>query len=237
MIKIRWSVIPLVIVVILYMLCGTSIHAIQRLSDFDFTSASVLPVFTKGRTSYLIVAREVEGKSRGTYDDFGGGREKNENKPIITAAREFCEEAIAPLSIGLDIQDIQRYLDNNHTTFIICHTKNQRSKSVTYVIQFNRYYKELLRHFYAAREKVTQPAYQEKDRIAVIKWATLTKALSRVKNIKKATVQAWEIDQKTGKWIKKRIKLRSSFIRKFKPFFTDRLYEKDVIDRRVRFYD
>jgi len=234
MIKIRRHIILLMITLALY---GTSMRAIQRLSDLDFTSASVLPVFTKGRTTYLIVAREVEGKSRGTYDDFGGGREKNENHPITTAAREFCEEAITPLTIGLDIPEIQRYLDSNHTTFIICHTKNQRSKSVTYIIQFNRYYKELLRHFYAAREKATQPAYREKDRIAVIKWATLTKVLSRVKNIKKVTVQAWEIDQKTGKWIKKRIKLRSSFVRKFKPFFTDRLYEKDVIDRRVRFYD
>lgn len=234
MIKTRRTIIPLVIASVLY---GTSICVIKRLSDFDFTSASVLPVFAKGTTVYLIVAREVEGKSRGTYDDFGGGREKNENHPITTAAREFCEEAITPLSIGLDIQEIQRYLDSNHTTFIICHTKHQRSKSVTYIIQFNRYYKELLRHFYAARQKATQPAYREKDRIAVIKWATLTKALSRVKNIKKATVQAWEIDQKTGKWVRKRITLRSSFIRKFKPFFTDRLYEKDAFDRRVRFYD
>lgn len=224
-------------IVVAVALWFTSNSTIQRLSDFNFTSASALPLFTQGGTVYLIVAREVEGKSRGTYDDFGGGREKNENHPIATAAREFCEEAITPLTIGLDIQEIKRYLDSNHTTFIICHTKNQRSKSVTYIIQCNRYYKELLRHFYAARDKVIQPEYREKDRIAVIKWATLTKILSRVKNIKKVTVQAWEIDQKTGKWIKKRIKLRSSFVRKFRPFFTDRLYEKDASDRRVRFYD
>ena len=231
MIKNRFLIIPLALFA-----CVIPNNAIQHLSEFNFTSASVLPVFSRGNALYLIVAREIEGKSRGLYDDFGGGREKNEHHPVVTAAREFFEEAILSLTIGLSLREVQNYIDTYNTKYIICHTKNERSKSVTYITQFNRYYKELLRNFYTARNKVKEAAYREKDHIAVIKWNQLEKTIARTRKIKKTTITAWVIDPLTGNWNKKRIKLRASFVRKFKPFFLGRSYEKEW-DQRIRFYD
>src|SRR5688572_21720852 len=125
------------------------IQAKQRLSDFYFTSASVLTFFTENKIRYLILSREARGTDEGTYDDFGGSREfvdqktkkiPKEKHPVIVAAREFFEEAILKFSTNffLDENTVKNFIDlgptTSNTELIIAYLKN-----VTYITDFGSY--------------------------------------------------------------------------------------------------
>lgn len=208
-----------------------------NLSDFNFTSASVLPFFTYRNTKYVIVAREAHESSRGTYDDFGGGREENENHPLITAAREFFEEAILQLTIGLTIEEIQNYINNTKNIIhIIAYSRHENKKSVTYIIRFDDYKSQLLNNFYTALQQTTQEPYKEKDRIAIIKWNTLKRTMRRSKDTKDVKVKACELHPKTGILNEKYITLRSCFVKKLRPFFLHTYYKRGL-DKKTRFYN
>ena len=218
---------------------GSSIiYAKEYLTDFNFTSASVLPVFTYNNTQYIILARESEGNSRGMYDDFGGGREKNETHPLLTAAREFFEEGILHITTGLTLEQVQNYIDINrahNTVYIICYSRHQNKKKVTYVVKFDRYKDDLLYNFYHALKQVTESCYKEKDRIAIVKWDIIKKAIKHNKDSKNITVKACVVHPKMGVLTKKYIKLRSSFVKKLRFFFLNKPYKR--LHKKIRLYD
>src|SRR5688572_1674937 len=64
------------------------------LTTVHFTTACGLPFFVQNGNYYFILSREAGGHDKGTFDDFGGKRDPGEDHPIISAAREFWEEAI-----------------------------------------------------------------------------------------------------------------------------------------------
>ena len=212
----------------------TNILSALRLSTYGYGSASVLPICKHHSAKCIILGREAFGKSRGSYDDFGGGRDKGENHPVITAAREFFEEAILALSIKLSLAETQNYIDiakTSHTINIIVHARN-----VTYIINFNRYKKLFLKNFYKARKQTNNPLWREKDRIALVKWDMLKKTINDNSNNSGLQIEAWEVDPITQLLNKKIIILRSSFVKKLRSFFMDKQYRQGL-DKKIRFYN
>lgn len=212
-----------------------------RLSDFKFNSASVLPYYTKRNVKYVILSREAGGRDRGAYDDFGGSRDQGEDHPVISAAREFHEEAIIEGTIGLNLQETQNYIDSTasrHTTHIIAYTTPAGNGQVTYITNFSKYKNQFINAFYTARKNATNWHNREKDRIAIVKWNDLKKAISNQEDKKTiVTVLARVVDPKTGTLRKneQEITLRPFLIMKLKGFMRDEPYERGA-NKKVRFY-
>jgi len=205
----------------------------RRLSAYNYGSASVLPVCRYHSADCVILSREVFGSSKGTYDDFGGGRDKGEKHPLITASREFFEEAILALSLGWTLAEVQNYIDiakTGNTTHIIVHARN-----VTYIINFDRYTKKFLNNFYKARKQAKDPVWKEKDRVALVKWETLRKAINNYKRNTGLQLEAQEIDPITLQPHTKTITLRPSFVKKVRSFFMNKPYQEGM-DKKIRFY-
>lgn len=213
---------------------STNICAAPRLSAYNYGSASVLPVCRHHSGKHIILGREAFGKSRGTYDDFGGSRDKGEDHPVITAAREFFEEAIVALSIKLSLGETQNYIDiakTSNTTNIIAH-----ARSVTYITNFNRYKKLFLNNFYKARKQATDWHCKEKDRIALAKWDILKKTINDNPSNTGLQIEALEVDPLKQLLNKKTITLRPFFVKKLRPFFMDKQYRQGL-DKKIRFYN
>jgi len=206
--------------------------------NFNYKSASVLPIYTTRKSKYLILSREAYGRpkigKKWTYDDFGGSRDAGEEDPLITAAREFFEEAILDKSLNLSLDQVTDYVKNN-THVVVANTTKRHAKHVTYIIDFKQYKNEFIRNFYTARKNSTQYENLEKDRIAIVRWNTIEQAFSQQCNNDPIYVQATIIDPKTRKGYKKQIKLRPYFIIKLKSFFLDKPH-KTSKDKKIRFY-
>ncbi|HJZ23432.1 MAG TPA: NUDIX hydrolase [Candidatus Babeliales bacterium] len=212
-------------------------NADSRLSSYAYRSASVLPVVTYDNDAYVILSREAFGKSRGTYDDFGGSRDKGEGHPVITAAREFYEEAILGETIGLTIAEVQDYIDintTNNTGYIVAHSQG-RAKNVTYITDFDCYKTKFLDSFYQARHNATDVHLKEKDRIAVVKWTVLEETFAQSKKVNDLTIKAFVLSPKTKTYHPAHIKLRPYFVKKLRPFFVGEPYTQGL-SKKIRFY-
>jgi len=214
------------------------INAAPRLTHFAFGSASVLPVIMHNNEKCVILSREAFGGARGTYDDFGGSRDKGERHPVVTAAREFYEEAILQKTIGLNVQQVQNYIDiskTNNTKYIVGYSQG-RVKNVTYITHFDQHKTEFFNNFYPARRRATDHHLREKDRIAIVKWQVLTKTFAKSRNTRNVKIEALVMNPITQKWYKSYVTLRAFFIKKLRPFFLDRPYEPGM-DPKIRFYN
>ncbi len=219
------------------------LYTAPRLSAYPFGAASVLLVFIINGTKYLIVSREAHGIDVGTYDDFGGKRDlitdlKTKKKylephPVITAAREFYEEAILDLTTNLSLRSTKDFIDiaSNNTEYIIA-----SQKAVIYVTNFGAYQAEFFKKFYSALAKTKSSHSKEKDSVARIKWDTLTSAIVNSKFNTGVSVQAEVLNPRTRKFETKQISLRPFFVKKMRPFFTGQNYVPGE-DKRIRFYD
>jgi hypothetical protein len=231
MIKVKNFIISLFVVCNIF---SSVLAQIQRLSDYPFNSASVLPVCYHQGKKYAILSQEAFGSAQGTYDDFGGSRDAGENHPLITAARECHEEAIIVLTLGLTLEEFQRYIDiakTNNTVFIIAYAKN-----VTYIVYFDRYKKPLLNNFYRALKKTTDFHSREKNRIALVRWKLLKKTVANAKRASNIQIEALELDPITLLFQKKNVTLRPFFIKKMQPFCMDKPYQQGR-NKKIRFYD
>lgn len=217
------------------------IQAGQRLSDFDFGAASVLPVFTDAvGTKYLILSREAHGTDKGTYDDFGGKRDyigpkqnqKRESHPVITAAREFFEEAILALSIRLSLQKTREFIDlkASNTEAVVAYGHN-----VTYITDFGVYADQFFDNFYKAFNTTTSKHSKEKDRIAVVRWDTLCTTIAQNKFNTGVTIHALVLNPSGQRWDNERIQLRGFFVKKTRPLFTNQPYQPGS-NKKIRFY-
>lgn len=236
------------------------LRADARLSDFDFRSASVLPFITINNKKYFVLSRESMGKSKGTYDDFGGSRDEGENHPMITAAREFFEEGMIQDTIGLDLAATEKFIDvDKHSTmFVIVFGHN-----VTYIVNFNAYAKMFFNNFYSARKKIqeflrdlrnkerlvldNQAKKQlslkkkeswvrlEKDSIAIVGWDMLKATIAQNKESTGITMNAAVLSAKDIKWHKEQVTLRPYFVKKLRSFFMDEKYEV-AKQKKIRFY-
>jgi 8-oxo-dGTP pyrophosphatase MutT (NUDIX family) len=232
--KNRYSLLSLVLLV---NLVGCSIPP-TKLSQFPFRAASVLPLITHNNELCVILSREAFGSARGTYDDFGGSRDKGEEHPVVTAAREFYEEAILQKTIGLNVKEVQNYIDiikTDNTLYVVAYSQ-KHTKNVTYVTDFNQYKDEFLNNFYPARRDVADFHLREKDRIAIVRYEDLEIAAAKTENTKNAKIQALVLDPKTQEWYHSHIKLRPFFVQKLRPFLLNQTYEQGL-DEKIRFYN
>lgn len=216
-----------------------SLNTKPILSDFDFQSASVLPTYYEHGQKYAILSREKYGRDAGTYDDFGGKRDEGENHPIITAAREFHEEAIIEDIIGLSLGETRDYIDiqtSKNTQFIIANTTPRGAKNVTYITSFKRYKNKFIKNFYYAAKHATKPENREKDRIALVKWSDLKDAIVSQPHTKAPVyVQACVINPHTNEHENECILLRPYLVIKLKAFFSNASYVEGK-SKKIRFY-
>lgn len=206
----------------------------QRLSEYDFGSGSVLPFMRKHKNYFFILSREAYGKAKGTYDDFGGSRDPGENHPVMTAGREFFEEAVIQASIGLSLLDIYSFIDiakTQNTEYIIAFSRN-----VAYLTDFTQYADKFFNNFYAARKTMIDYHFKEKDRLALVEWGLLEKTIKNAKSNKGVVIEARVLDPQDQQWKTEQITLRDFFVIKLRPFFMKKPYRQGM-NEKIRFYD
>jgi hypothetical protein len=213
----------------------TNIICNIRLSDFDFNSASVLIYHKEGNTGYYTLTSEAAGRDKGTFDDFGGKRDKGENHPIVTAAREFHEEAIIGDTLNLNLKSMRRYLNKN-AKHILAYTTKKGSGQVTYVITWSEStYNQWCNSFYQARKNAIDSHNREKNIIADIEENDLKDAICNQNGTNNITVPALVKDPATGERINQMIILRPFYVMKTRGFMCDEPYVRGV-NKKVKFY-
>lgn len=208
------------------------------LSDFPYQSASVMPFYIERKQKYIILAQEEWGRDKGTYDDFGGKRDSNENHPLITATREFSEEAIVNETFGLDLQQTRNFIDikAKNTHFIIANTAKNGGKHVTYITKINKYKTCFINSFYKARRQATKAENKEKSSLALVQWNDLKNViLNRTGRYQNVWIKAQVIHPITHKKQEQMIQLRPYFVIKLEKFFKGEPYTHGK-NKKIRFY-
>lgn len=233
----------LTLAVISQLFTGSSAFGMQAqsLSNYNFKVGAVLPVthFNKQGKSvkYLVLGREAGGKDVGTYDDFSGSRDKGESHPVVTAAREFHEEGIMQDTLGMDLAKTRNRIDlssKSNTTEVVLANEN----AVTYIVNFSdSEIRQFRKNFHPARAKQRSWKYQEKDRIATVRWDRLVTAIQSSKSNKGVTVQARLIDPATGNEEKNAttITLRPYLVKRLRPYITNQQCQFGK-NNKIRFY-
>lgn len=213
----------------------------KRLSQIKCSGGAVLPTFIDSNgTKQVILARETGGCDRGAYDDFSGKAERCDGHPVISAAREFWEEAILEKTIGFSKNDVKDYIDqtNSNTEYIIVYTNSYHGKTthnVVYITDFTPYAQQLLNNFYTARQQTFDRSCREKDSIATIDWNTLKNTIANAGRRATVQIMASVIDPITQQASDEMIILRPIFVSKLKLFFQDKAFQQGAHEK-VRFY-
>jgi hypothetical protein len=209
----------------------------QSLSQYNYKAASVLPATYFKGSKYVILGRESGGSDQGTYDDFGGKRDANENHPITTATREFFEEGILQETLSMDLVRLKDKIDLSsptNTTQVIVVNQN----AVTYIVDFaSADIVSFRKKFHDAFARQWSHKYKEKDRIATVRWDRLESAIRGSKSNTGVQVQARLIDSKTGQEENQRssIMLRPFFVKKLRPYIENSSYQAGK-SSKIHFY-
>lgn len=190
------------------------------LSKFGYTGAWVLPTthFMKNgkRVKYVVLGRETGGRDKGKYDAFGGKRDRGEKHPVVTAAREFYEEAITSSTLGVNEKAIRTYIDlkaGNTGCIMGINDTRPKQKHVLYMTNFKgKDIAKLERSFAAARNRQQRWKYKEKDCIACVRWDRLVIAIKSSTSNTGVKVQATVTDLR-GKKSHKTIELRGVLVK------------------------
>lgn len=226
-----------------------------KLSSYNYKAASLCPtVIWKDGKKKVLLSREAGGHDEGTWEDFGGSRDKGEVHPIGTASREGYEESAETLaSSALNLKD---YIDptQKHTEAIVV---SDDINYVTYITEFtlNRM-KSVIKKFYKKR-KACRAAKKwvctEKDQIALVDYDLLKEEIARVNLIKKmittkkgTRVSVLDVPQKinikaeiyheNGTYDEGMIQLRPVFVIKLQEYFRDSPYINGA-NPYVRYYN
>ncbi len=152
--------------------------------------AFVLPYYYDKQTNdhYYLLGRETGGKDKGLYSAFGGSRQKGEGHPLITASREFNEEAhlSIPYNGGWAINRLKAYIRQNKKGIVAKKTE-YGNRVVFYIIDFGaRNAKRILANF-----KHGQTDDNEIDQLAQVRCADLVNALTHAQKSKPIKVNAY----------------------------------------------
>lgn len=239
------------------------------LADYNHYSASVLPTITEKGELYAILSRETTGspkKKDGTpntygkfhkYDDFSGGKDKDETHAEETAAHEFFQEAMLEKTLGWDLAKTREFIkpENKNTWAVLAYSAEdnpnalhiRKSRNVTYLTSFDDYMNQFCNNFSDARkQEIAQykkngtPKWNwtnaEKDRIAKVKWSDLrTAILDEEDPTAIITVGALVMNPRTKRFERKTIDLRPFLVVKLRPFLLDETYEQGE-HKKIRHY-
>lgn len=216
-----------------------SLQAVPSLSRFNFIGASVIPYthFGPKKKKHVILAREAEGRDKGTYDAFGGKKDRNEFHPVITASRELSEETVRLLGTPTQLKRHLGVTVGNTLTIIA----NIQKKFVVYITCFNfNTLRSFTNRFYKARALASYPKFKEKDKLAWVKLKDLKKSIASAKHdqfgrILPVKVRAVVIDS-PGKQHTERITLRPIFAKSLQSYFQNKSNFLVGKDKRIRFY-
>lgn len=233
--KVSFGLVAMVIFVSGFELYG------MRLSEISCSAGSVLPFFIDEKgDKCVILGQETGGCDKGKYDDFGGTMESCDKHPVVTAAREFWEEAILEHTIGMSQSDVRNYIDqtNNNTETIIAFKTKRKPYHymVTYVTDFTPYAHIFLDNFYKVRfgQKLQlRREFNEKNSIAIVKWGNLKNAIAST-DFGDVTVYAMVLG-KNGEKMNQEIPLRRIFSSKMRLFFQDKAYQVGSLEK-IHFY-
>ena len=216
----------------------------QSLSGFKHGGAWVLPITTyykkadKRNIDYVVLAREAGGRDQGTYDAFGGDIEKGETHPVVTAAREFAEEAITSSTMGMNNDAVLNHIDldaGNTEAIIAVDDTKYKARNVIYVTNFHEsLMTNLKKNFAYARSKATKWKYKEKDRIAMVRFSNLKNAIINSKFNTGVSVLASVTDLQ-GNTQSVKITLRPVFVRIMRSYFEGKPHTKGH-NSKIQFY-
>jgi hypothetical protein len=214
-----------------------------ELEHFAYGAAWVLPLTSyrieNDQTEYIVLGKEAYGPDKGTYDAFGGKKDHSDNKKsLITAAREFVEEAITQLTLDMSIDRAKNHIDlrsQNTTAILAINDIKYKARTVTYLSRFSySAIEKLVTNFPQARAKVHHHAQREKNGIAIVTRSDFEAAVKGSLKNSHITVSAKVWDDK-GNVADETITLRPIFVRLMRSYVENKPYEQGK-DPRIRFY-
>ena len=216
----------------------------MKLSSFKHTAAWVMPITsyykkTDGKyVEYVVLGREAGGKDKGTYDAFGGDTEKNETHPVVTAAREFAEEAVTEDTLSMNTKAIQKHIDlkAGNTDYILAIDDTKyKARNVLYITRFSGdQISKLKKRFAKARKSAKSWKYKEKDSIAIVRLEYIWAAIKDSKSNTDIYVMAAVTDLK-GNTQHKQIILRPVFARIVRGHIEGKKY-KSGKNKKIHYY-
>lgn len=210
------------------------------LSDFNHQAAFVLPLTLHNEREMILLGREAAGNDQGLYDSFGGKRDYEDGShPVVTAAREFYEEAITRLTLDMPFSTVRHYIDlkAGNTEYIFAvQSMRGNARHVVYLSNFSpTLFQQLKETFGFAFENA--PAgrrFREKDEIASVFLSDVLEAIVDSRSNRGIQVIAHVIDLR-GNRSTKLITLRPIFARMLRGYAEARAYVEGK-DPRIRFY-
>ena len=219
--------------VLSFLFLAVSSISCLSLNNIYFGSAGVLTRVKIGKEWHLILAREVCGPKKGTYDCFAGKRDQGE-KPFETAFREFREE-----SSGVFTNSEAKCMTSKAKAIIAkLSSQNNNVSGVLYLVDLDlSQFAKLKNNFYKnLKNSKLNHVFKEKDKLALIKESDFIKALKNCHNRHQFFVdaQVLESNLKTKKAI---IQIYPFLIKMLKNYYNNNNnYLKDSSNKLVKFY-
>lgn len=143
-----------------------------------FRASFVIPQVIKNAKKYVLLGKESRGIDKGLYSVPGGSsgwwvfRDKD---PLVTAAREFCEETLTAFDYKTVYASIAQ---KSQERFIL---ESRDKKIIGYRVLFqNCIIDDIMSNFSARRSQTWfwQYYYREMDHFILVEWDTVIKAVN-----------------------------------------------------------
>jgi 8-oxo-dGTP pyrophosphatase MutT (NUDIX family) len=209
-------------------------------NEAEYNAAFVAPLSSHEGKLYLLLGRESAGKDAGTYDSFGGSRTSSDKKDhLLTAAREFYEEAILKETLKMAQDKVRDYIalsaGHTHYIFIIDHA-HKSIRNVLYLTHFTHKLLTTIQDTFAAAYKNAPRghAFHEKDALAYTSFDEVLEAIASSTSDSGIKVSASVTDLQ-GKRSQQMITLRPVLVKVLRGFAQELPY-KPGEDSRIRYY-
>ena len=219
------------------LICTIGANQTPTLEGFNAQAAFIAPTTEINGEVYVILAREIGGSDKGTYDAFGGKVDPSDNNdPLNTAAREFFEEGITSATLDMQFSQVRSYIDlaapNTEYVFAVDDTYRNVLVISSFAYGLISYFMGTFRTAY--KNAPWGQGHHEKDALASVKMKDLLAAVARSSSSKNVQVKAAVTDLE-GNSVSQLISLRPVFVKCLRGFAKGLSYTVGV-DPRIRFY-
>jgi hypothetical protein len=209
------------------------------LDSFKYTAAWTVPVVTVQEEDCVLLGREAAGRDQGTYDGFGGSRDAQDtHNPVTAASREFWEEGILAVTLGMSLHDVRTYIDvdaPNTMQVLAVNDTTYSWRTVFFITRFSETsVRTLVGKFPQARASAHRSCEKEKDALALIRWSDLKTAICSTSHNSGITVDA-EVTDLHGKTTHEKVTLRPTVTRNMRNYLEDKPYTQGK-ESKARFY-